>query len=127
MGAFGSASSFPTVNPGDFRHWITFLRQQSVVSISGTKVTWVADSPPQGAWAKIEAIRGADLIREGQDATILYLTVSMWFQPGITSNMHIITPSGAECVVLSVENVLSLNHILILNCQAIGAQAEQGG
>ena len=125
MGAFGAASAFPSLQPGDLRHWITFMVQTVTDGQSGKVISWVPSS--QGAWTKIEAVRGTDVIRSGQDVTQLFLTVSMWFQDGVKASMHILAPSGAEYVVNSVENVLEMDHILVLNCVALGAQADQGG
>jgi hypothetical protein len=134
MGAFGSASIFPSLNPGDLRHWIWFLEQSTSQPTGAddcnncdTGISWAKGNPPLGAWAKIEAVRGTDLIRAGLDSTILYLTVTIWYQPGVSAQMHILSPTNCEYVINSVENVLLMNHILVLNCQAIGAQANFGG
>jgi hypothetical protein len=133
MGAYGG-SIFPTLNPGELRHWIEFLEQSSTPPTTADEcnecngsIGWVKGNPSLGAWAKIEAIRGTDLIRSGIDATLLYLTVTIWYQPGVSAQMHILSPTGCEYVINSVENVLLMNHILVLNCQAIGAQANSGG
>lgn len=127
MGGFASSSAFPTLNPGDLRHWVIFLNQTITQGISGQNTTWQAATPPQGAWAKIEAVRGAEIIRSGQNVTVLYLTVSMWYRPNVRASMHLQIPSGAELVINSIENVLEMNHILILNCQAIGGEADTSG
>jgi len=135
MGAFGSGSVFPTLNPGELRHWVWFLEQSSAQPSTaddcecagGGGVTWKQKTPPLGAWTKIEAVRGVDLLRAGLDASILYLTVTLWYQPGISAQMHILSPTGCEYIINSVENVLLMNHILVLNCQAIGTQANLGG
>lgn len=126
MGGFGSATgSFPSLSPGDLRHWVTFMDQVISDGVAGKKITWVPSS--RGAWAKIETIRGVESIRSGQDLSILFLTVSMWFQDGISSRGHILSPSGMEYVINTIENVLQMNQVLILNCQSIGSQSDQGG
>ena len=130
MGAFGSANTFPSLQSGDLRHWVWFkyLVNPPIIGATGPLITYAMSSPPVGANCKIEAVRGAEVFRSGQDITQLYLTITMWWRPGVYASMHLIEENtGMEYNVLSVENVLLLNHILTLNCVAIGNQANLGG
>lgn len=72
------------------------------------------------ALAAIETVRGTDVIRSGQITTQLFLTVTMWWQAGILPNMRVVSDNGSEYVIESVENILELNVVAVLNCIAIG-------
>ena len=61
------------------------------------------------------------VIRGGQVTTQLYLTVAIWYQPGILPSMRIVTDTGAVYVIQSVEDVLELHQIMLLNCIAFNA------
>lgn len=112
---------FPLLDVGSLRHQITIQAQgptsPPTMDASGQVVAW---SPFATALAAIDQVRGTDVIRGGQITTQLYLTVAMWFQPGILSNMRVISDNGSTYVVQSVENVLEMNLVLILNCVALG-------
>lgn len=111
----------PTIDIGSMRHPI-------IIQANGptTPPTYDSTGPVftpttfTTAMAKIRAVRGRDVILSGQTATQLFLEVGLWWQPGILPNMQVLTELGSQYVIQSVENVLEMNVILILNCIGIG-------
>jgi head-tail adaptor len=65
-------------------------------------------------------MRGTDLVRSGQDTSLVFITVTIRWQPGITSAMRIQTATGTYSIQ-AVENVLERNRRLNLLCLALGA------
>ena len=107
---------WPTLDPGEMRHEITILKQAESSDASGNTVVM---APFVTAWAKIEPVRGIDVIRSGQVTTQLFLTISIWWQAGILADMQVQALNGLY-VIQSVENLLEMNQVLKLNCVALG-------
>ena len=107
---------WPTLDSGEMRHQITILGQVPATDISGGTV---AMAPLVTCYAKIEPVRGLDVIKAGQETTQLYLTISIWWQAGILPNMQVQALNGLY-LIQSIENLLELNVVLKLTCLAIG-------
>ena len=107
---------WPTLDSGEMRHQITILRQVPSVDVSGGTV---AMAPLVTCYAKIEPVRGLDVIKSGQETTQLFLVISIWWQAGILANMQVQALNGLY-LIQSVENLLELDVVLKLNCLAIG-------
>ena len=107
---------WPTLDSGEMRHQITILGQVSSSDMSGGTV---AMAPVVTCYAKIEPVRGIDVIRSGQETTQLFLIISIWWQAGILANMQVQALNGLY-LIQSVENLLELDVVLKLNCLAIG-------
>jgi len=110
---------WPSLDPGELRHQITILAPVAATDVSGSTVALV---PLVTCYAKIDVVKGLDVIRSGQETTQLYLIVSMWWQAGIAANMQVQALNGLY-LIESVENVLELDVVLKLNCLAIGKNA----
>lgn len=112
---------WPSLNVGACRHPIAILAQQPTdgYDAAGPELAW---QPVLQAMAGIEAVRGTDVIKGGQTSSKLFLTVALWYRAEIRSNMRVRTESGQLLVIQSIENVLEMNVVLILNCIALGAQ-----
>jgi head-tail adaptor len=110
---------WPSLDPGELRHQITILGPVPATDVSGSTVALV---PLVTCYAKIEVVKGLDVIRAGQETTQIYLIVSMWWQAGIAANMQVQALNGLY-LIESVENVLELDVVLKLNCLAIGKNA----
>lgn len=113
---------FPVIDIGSLRHAITIQSQgpasPPAYNESGQIVQWNAFTT---AIAAIDTIRGTDVIRSGQVTTQLFLTVATWWQPGILPNMRVLNDNGGTYLIQSVENILEINSVLILNCIGLGA------
>lgn len=110
---------WPTLDAGKLRHPITIWQMSSVSGdASGTTVD---PSVLTTAVASIEPVRGTDVIRSGQTTTQLFVTVKMWFQPGILPDMQVQTEGGSRYLIQSIENVLEMSVVLVLNCIGLGA------
>jgi len=107
---------WPTLDSGEMRHQITILMQAPSTDVSGGTVAMV---PLVTCYAKIEPVRGIDVIKSGQETTQLFLIISIWWQAGILANMQVQALNGLY-LIQSVENVLELDVVLKLNCLAIG-------
>jgi len=67
--------TWPTLNSGDLRHRVTVLAATVTANAAGTDTVL---SPVISAWAKIEPMKGIDIIRSGQNITELPVIVSMY-------------------------------------------------
>ncbi len=107
--------AWPTLDPGKLIHEIQIWDMHGVTETdaSGTVLVPVVVAT---AMASIEPIRGTDLIRSGQTTTQLFLTVSMWFQPGIKPDMQIDSETGSRYLIQSIEDIRGMHVVLILNC-----------
>lgn len=114
-------SNWPKVNPGEFRHQITLLEELVGSGPSGASVAYVADDPPIQAWAKIEYLRGDEIIKSGQDISQAFLMVTMWYRPQFVVGKRIQVPSGNQYIIQNVDNTLEMNTYMTLHCIGIGA------
>jgi SPP1 family predicted phage head-tail adaptor len=112
-----SIPTWPAVNPGELVHWITLLQQTVTTDVSGATAAW---APFLSTWAKIEPVKGTDVIKSGQITTQLYLTITIRWQGGIQPNMRV-TRRNYAYVIQSVENPGERDVLLILNCVGLNA------
>lgn len=108
---------WPAVNPGELVHWVTIQHQVQSSDISGTTVIW---SPLVSTWAKIDPVRGSDVLRSGQATTQLFLAVTIRWQSGILPNQRVQAKNGTY-VIQAIENPGERNILLVLNCLGLGA------
>ena len=108
---------WPTLDSGEMRHQITILGQVPSSDVSGSTVTM---APILTCYAKIEPVRGVDVIKSGQETTQLFLTLSIWWQAGIVANMQVQALNGLY-VIEEIENVLEMDIVLKMNCIALGS------
>ena len=108
---------WPTLDAGELRHQITILGPVPGSDASGSTVMM---SPKVTAYAKIEVVRGADVVRNGQVTTQTMLVISMWYQDGIASNMQVQALNGLY-VIEEIENVLEMDIVFKMNCIALGS------
>jgi head-tail adaptor len=115
-------NGFPSIDIGKMRHAITIQKEgptsPPTTDVAGPAMAW---NPFTTADAAIDAVRGTDVIKGGQTTTQLFLTVAIWFQAGILPNMRVLNENGSIYVIQSVENVMEMNTVMVLNCLAIGA------
>lgn len=122
---------YPTIDLGKMRHSITIQYQTPAsppaFDAGGPVLQWSQflpnpnASPPDVIMAAIGPVSGKDVIKSGQTVTQLFVTVAMWYQPGILPNMRVVSDNGAVYIIQSIENALELNVAITLNCIAIGA------
>jgi|SRR5581483_4010077 len=107
----------PTIEIGALRHEVSIQKNgpasPPVFDAGGPVLGWNTFAT---ALAAIEAVRGTDVIKSGQTTTQLFLTVTMWWQPGILPDMRVASDNGSLYVIQSVENVLEMDVVLVLNC-----------
>jgi SPP1 family predicted phage head-tail adaptor len=107
--------TWPTLNAGELRHRVTVFAETVIASAAGTDT---ALTPVISAWAKIEPMKGTDVIRSGQDITQLPVIVSMYFDARVQSKMQLQALNG-RYAIQAVRNVLELNAVMELTCLAI--------
>src|SRR5262249_1815050 len=110
--------AWPMLDPGKMVHWVTVMQETPVADISGTSTVW---SSFVSCWAQIDAIRGSDVLKSGQDTTQLFLTVKIRWQTGILPKMRVQTASGSTFIIQAVENIGERNVVLVLNCIALAS------
>jgi len=111
--------TWPSINPGELRHLVTINQQQATTDASGNEVAMVELYPDVPA--KCVVVKGTDVLRSGQQTTQTFLTVTIWFQPGILADMQLTRENGTETYVIqSIDNVNEMNIVLVLNCLAMG-------
>ena len=111
--------TWPSINPGELRHLVTINQQQATTDASGNEVTMVAlyTAVP----AKCVVVKGTDVLKAGQVTTNTYLTVTIWFQPGILASMQLQRKHDTVTYLIqSIDNVNEMDIVLVLNCLAIG-------
>jgi SPP1 family predicted phage head-tail adaptor len=107
---------WPSLDPGDLRNQISILQQTQSSDASGNTVVM---APFATAYAKIDPVRGTDVLKAGQVTTQEFLVISMWYQPGILADMQVQALNGLY-VIQGVEDLLEMDIVLKLNCLAIG-------
>lgn len=112
-----------SVNIGAMRHQITItqlaLSSPPAYDPAGPVKTYQPFI--SGLLAAIEVLRGTDVIRGGLITSQVFLTVLIWYQPGILSNMRVQNlDNGSTYVIQSLNNVLERNEVLLLNCIGLG-------
>lgn len=115
---------WPTLDAGTLRHPIKIWGTEVAGDVSGTTLEpflITAGPPAPPTMASIEPVKGTDVLRSGQETTQLFLTIKMWFQPGILPNMQVETESGSHYLIQSIENLSEMNVVLVLNCLGLGA------
>lgn len=85
---------------------------------AGPKLTYSTVTEERAA---IEILRGTEVIKGGQDTTQLFLTVGLYFVEGLLPNMRVMRHNGTTYLIQSIENVLEMDMVLLLNCIGIGA------
>lgn len=106
---------WPILNPGELRHRVTVLAETATVNAAGTDTALV---PVISAWAKLEPMKGTDVIRSGQNITQLPVMVSMYYDARVQPNMQLQTLNG-RYAIQAIRNVLELNAVMELTCLAI--------
>lgn len=112
--------SFPSIDPGEFRHQFTLLEQKSGMGTAGVTIEYVPGKPPITAFGKQDFIRGTELIKSGQDVSQVYLKLTMWYRAEFSPNKRIQAPSGAKYIIQAVENVRGMNTYAVLTCLGVG-------
>lgn len=111
----------PVPDVSQFIHAITLqeygLGSPPVYDDAGPVMSW---NDFQSAMAAVVPVRGIDVIRGGQGTTQLFLTITMWWSPGILPNMRVVSDNGSKYVIQSIENILERNIVLVLNCLGLG-------
>jgi head-tail adaptor len=108
--------NWPTIDPGELRNQISILQPTPSSDVSGNTVVM---APFLTAYAKIDAVRGTDVLKSGQVTTQEFLVITMWYQPGVLADMQVQALNGLY-VIQSVENLLEMDIVLKLNCLALG-------
>ena len=106
---------WPTLNSGDLRHRVTVLAETVTDTAAGTDTVL---SPQISAWAKIEPMKGTDVIRSGQNITELPILVSMYYDARVQPKMQLQALNG-RYAIQAIRNVLELNVVMELTCLAI--------
>ena len=111
----------PSINIGALRHSITIQAQAPKsppeFGVAGEVTAWTDFAT---ATAAIQAIRGLDAIRGGMAITQLYMTIALWWIPGVEPNMRV-KFNDSMFVIQSVDNILMMDTVLVLNCVALGS------
>ena|ERR1051326_1424797 len=115
------SEEWPTINPGEFRHEITLLVETLVKNKAGIVATWAPGQPPLTAWAKIRYIRGANVIKTGQEVTQTYVEITLWYRPEFATTGRLQGPNGSLFLIQSFENVREMNMFLVLTCLGLGS------
>ena len=110
--------TWPTLNSGDLRHRVTVLEETVTANVAGTDTVL---SPVISAWAKIEPMKGTDVIRSGQNITQLPVIVSMYYDPRVQPKMQLQALNG-RYAIQAIRNVLELNAVMELTCLAIAGE-----
>jgi len=114
-------SQWPSVNPGTFRHHVTFLEQSTFHGTSGAGIAYLPASPPHSAKCAIDPVGGSGRIQSGQDAAIQEIRITMRYQAWVLPSMRVQAADGDVFIIKTIENPRRMNRYLILQCVGIGA------
>lgn len=106
------------IEAGELRHSVTILQPSITMGTSGAQTTYTTFL--SDVRAKIEAMRGTDIVKSGMQVTQTFLTVTIRYVSGITPQMQVQRHGGATYIIQSIENVLERNRVLKLLCLDIG-------
>ena len=101
---------------GELRHSITILQPILTSDSTGNVITYqpfLCDIR-----AKIDPVRGIEMIRSGQDVSLVFIQVTIRYVPGINASMQVQAQHGLYTIE-SVQNVLERNRVLVLMCRAL--------
>lgn len=110
---------WPALDPGNLRSRVTIQRQAAASSdISGTA---------PGGWedfltsvdARIQPQNQAESIHNGQITSRLQVWVTIYYRPGITKSMRVVSANGTY-LIEDIANPEEANNYLVLVCIAIG-------
>lgn len=116
-------SGYPSVDPGDLRHPITWLFQTTGTDSSGVSITWQPSTPPVISWAKIDPMNARDLIRGGQTVSEVVTIVTVRFDPTIVATSRFQTEWGSQFVVEGVNDLQNRHVLMELTCLGISLGA----
>jgi head-tail adaptor len=114
-------ADYPTIDPGSFRHQIILLSQTLGSDAGGSTFTYQVGVPPVTTWAKIDYLRGDELLKSGQDVSQSFLKVTAWYRAEFAAGSRIQAPSGSQFIIQNVENVKEMNMYMVLMCLGIGS------
>jgi len=112
---------WPSINPGEFRHKVSLLSQVNAIGKAGMETTWSPGDTPVYVWAKIEFLRGDELVGSGIDISRAYLKVTSHYSAAFSGGQRIQTADGKQYIIQYPENVKNMNIYMVLTCLAIGA------
>ncbi len=122
--AYEVVGGYPIINIAELRHVIT------IQTIGSTSPPTFNEAGPVSktstvatAMASLEIMSGRDALRNGLTVKELYTMVTMYWQPGIVTDMRVVTDSGEVYVIRSIENVKKMNVVLCLNCLGLQQNA----
>jgi head-tail adaptor len=116
----GTDNPWPSIDPGQFRHLITFLEQDLVQDGSGVSPQWnPAEQSP--VWMKVEYMRGTDKFKAGQNVAQALVTLTGYWRPWFSTDMRVQLRNGSQFIIQSIENVLEMNTFAVLTCVGLGS------
>lgn len=112
----------PWIDSAQFREPITFLVQSITSGVAGAAASWAPASPPDTAYAEIQPIRAADVIKGGQDVSKVWCVVTIRYRsPGRQATERFQDTYGNVYVVEAVENLTpGRKKYQQLTCELIG-------
>jgi head-tail adaptor len=113
-------SGYPSIDPGDLRHLITYLEQTTVNDASGVSTAWLPASPPVTSWAGMETINVRDMIQGGQTISQVIAKWTVRWEPGIAQTSRFVDENGGFWIIEAVNNVQARNVLLELTCLGLG-------
>ena len=105
----------PKVDPGDLIHQVAILHPVASSDLSGSTETM---EPLLTTFAKIDVVRGIEVIRSGQTTTQLFVTITIWFDARVLASMQVQGVDG-RYVIQSIEDPQMGNVLMVLNCVGI--------
>lgn len=114
--AWPKMTPWPIFDRGRMVHKVDIQKQTQGWDVSGPITIWETFIT---TWAAIEPLRGTDVVEGGQVTTMLYLTVTIPYQTGISASNRVSCLKGTF-VIQSVENPLERDCHIVLNCVELG-------
>ena len=112
-------SEWPSCDPGTFRHCVTLLQQTITTDISGSVAVFQEGIDPITISARIDFIRGSEIIKSGQDISTTYIKLTSWYRPEFTGGQHL-RVNNSHFIIQYAEDVKMLGIFMVLTCIAFG-------
>ena len=108
------------VNPGDFRHTVTLLTPVAGTDAGGVTTTYQPGSPAVFIYAKIEYLRGAEVIKGGLDTTQAWVKITSYFNAAFTAGKRVQLPKGNQAIIQFMDNVREMDAYMEITGLVIG-------
>jgi hypothetical protein len=119
----GLNDSWPSIDPGRFRHQVALLVPVTSSGIAGNQITYESPVPAQTAMVEFIYLRGQDIygVKSDEEVSQVFVKVISWWRDAFTPNNRLQTLDGETFIIKARENVARMGVYMVLTCVGLGA------